>query len=116
MGISLRRQGKPFEAIKEYQRALKIAPNSAELYYNIAMAYYEHKEKENSIRAMLKAFSLNPALPNASANIAYNMGRVFATGITKDKAKGCLKIALEMNPEFSQAKELLDKLVAEENA
>ncbi len=116
LGISLRRQGKPFEAIKEYQRALKIAPNSAELYYNIAMAYYEHKEKENSIRAMLKAFSLNPALPNASANIAYNMGRVFATGITKDKAKGCLKIALEMNPEFSQAKELLDKLVAEENA
>lgn len=116
LGISLRRQGKPFEAIKEYQRALKIAPNSAELYYNMAMAYYEHKEKETAIRSMLKAFSINPALPNASANIAYNMGRVFATGITKDKAKGCLKIALEMEPEFAQAKELLAQLVAEENA
>lgn len=114
LGISLRRQGKPFEAIKEYQRALKIAPNSGELYYNMAMAYYEHKEKETAIRSMLKAFSLNPGLPNTSANIAFNMGKVFATGITKDKAKGCLKIALEMNPEFQQAKDLLAQLVAEE--
>lgn len=116
LGISLRRQGKPFEAIKEYQRALKIAPNSSELYYNMAMAYYEHKDKETAIRSMLKAFQINPALPNTSANIAYNMGMIFAAGITKDKAKGCLKIALEMNPEFTQAKELLAKLVAEENA
>lgn len=114
LGISLRRQGKPFEAIKEYQRALKIAPNSAELYYNMAMAYYEHKEKETAIKSMLKAFSLNPALPNTSANIAFNMGRIFAEGITKDKAKGCLKIALELNPEMSKAKELLAQLQAEE--
>lgn len=116
LGISLRRQGKPFEAIKEYQRALKISPNSAELYYNMAMAYYEHKEKESAIRSMLKAFSLNSALPNTSANVAFNMGRVFATGITKDKAKGCLKIALEMNPELAVAKELLAQLLAEEAA
>ncbi len=116
LGISLRRQGKPFEAIKEYQRALKIVPNSAELYYNMAMAYFEHKDKETAIRSMLKAFSINPALPNASANIAYNMGKIFASGITKDKAKGCLKIALEMEPDMTQAKELLAQLVAEENA
>lgn len=114
LGISLRRQGKPFEAIKEYQRALKIAPNSSEIYYNMAMAYYEHKEKETAIRSMLKAFQINPALPNTSANIAYNMGRVFATGITKDKAKGCLKIALQLEPEFKPAKDLLSQLMAEE--
>ena len=82
----------------------------------MAMAYYEHKDKETATRSMLKAFSLNPALPNTSANIAYNMGKVFASGITKDKAQGCLKIALEMNPDFPQAKELLAKLVAEANA
>lgn len=116
LGISLRRQGKPFEAIKEYQRALKIAPNSSELYYNMAMAYYEHKEKESAIRAMLKAFSLNSALPNTSPNIAYNMGLVFSTGITKEKAKGCLKIALGMKPDFTAAKELLAQLLAEEAA
>lgn len=116
LGISLRRQGKPFEAIKEYQRALKIAPNSAELYYNMAMAYFEHKEKETAIRSMLKAFSINPALPNTSARIAFNMGQVFAEGITRDKAKGCLKIALEMEPDFPKAKELLNKLLAEENS
>lgn len=116
LGISLRRQGKPFEAIKEYQRALKIAPNSPELYYNMAMAYFEQKEKENAIRAMLKAFSINPALPNSSASIAFNMGRVFSEGITKDKAKGCLKICLEQEPGFPQAQALLDKLIAEENA
>lgn len=116
LGISLRRQGKPFEAIKEYQRALKIAPNSGEIYYNMSMAYFENKEKETAIRAMLKAFQINPALPNASANIAFNMGKVFATGITKDKAKGCLQIAVDMDPDFTQAKELLAKLKAEENA
>lgn len=116
LGISLRRQGKPFEAIKEYQRALKIAPNSAELYYNMAMAYFEHKDKETAVRSMLKAFSINPALPNTSPAIAYNMGRIFASGITKDKAKGCLKIALDMDPEMAPAKELLKQLQEEENA
>ena len=56
LGISLRRQGKVFEAIKEYQRALKIAPDSSEIYYNMAMAYFEHKDKEQAVRSMLKAF------------------------------------------------------------
>lgn len=116
LGISLRRQGKPYEAIKEYQRALKIAPNSAELYYNMSMAYFEQKEKETAIRSMLKAFQINPGLPNSSPSIAFNMGRVFAEGITRDKAKGCLKIALEMEPEHAQAKALLAKLVADEQA
>lgn len=114
LGISLRRQGKVFEAIKEYQRALKIAPDSSEIYYNMAMAYFEHKDKEQAVRSMLKAFSLNPSLPNASASIAFNMGRVFAGGITKDKAKGCLQIAISLDPDFPQAKELLGRLKAEE--
>lgn len=47
-------------------------------------------------------------------NIAFNMGRVFAGGITKDKARGCLQIAISLDPDFAQAKELLAKLKAEE--
>ena len=42
------------------------------------------------------------------------MGRVFAGGITKDKARGCLQIAISLDPDFAQAKELLAKLKAEE--
>lgn len=111
LGISLRKQGRWKDAITEYKRALKIAPNSGELYYNIAMAHAEGKDDETANRCMLKALSLNSALPNSSAVVAFNMAQVFSYGITRDKALKCLEIALELRPDFEAARNLQQSLL-----
>ncbi len=113
LGISLRKQGRWQDAITEYKKALKIAPNAEVLFYNISMAYAEGKDYDTAIRSMLKALSLNSALPRSSSAIAYNMGRIFSLGYTKDKAMQCLEIALELQPEHEPAQTLLDQLRAE---
>ena len=111
LGISLRRQGRWEDAITEYKRALKIAPKSEGLFYNIALAYGDGKDFETAARSMLKALSLNPNLPRSSPAIAYNMGVIFSHGgYTQDKALQCLEIALELDPDFEPAKNALEKI------
>lgn len=114
LGISLRKQGRWQDAIVEYKKALKIAPQAEVLFYNIAMAHAEGKEYDTAIRSMLKALSLNSGLPRSSAGIAYNMGRVFSLGYTRDKAMQCLEIALELQPDHEAARTLLDRMREED--
>lgn len=114
LGISLRKQGRWQDAITEYKKALKIAPQAEVLFYNIAMAHAEGKEYDTAIRSMLKALSLNSGLPRSSAAIAYNMGRIFSLGYTRDKAMQCLEIALELDPEHEAARALLNQMREED--
>ncbi len=110
LGISLRKQGRWEDAITEYKKALKIAPNVPGLYYNIGMAYAEGNDHESAIKGMLKALSISEAFPQSSAQVAYNMGVVFSKGFTRDKAKYCLEIALELHPGYEPAQKLLKYL------
>ena len=114
LGICLRKQGRWLDAIVEYKRALQIAPNSSELYYNIAMAHAEGKEYENANRFMLKALGLNSSLPRTSPVVAYNMAQVLSLGYSKDKAKQAAEIALELDPDYEPAKKLLAQMKAAE--
>lgn len=110
LGISLRKQGRWQDAIVEYQKALQIAPRAEGLFYNIAMAYAEGKDAEAAINNMQKALSINPDLPRGSNIIAHNMGMVFSQGFTRDKARQCFEIALELDPDFEPSQKALEKL------
>ena len=99
----------------EYKRALQIAPNSSELFYNIAMAHAEGKEYENANRFMLKALALNSSLPRTSPVVAYNMAQVLSFGYSKDKARQAAEISLELDPDYEPAKKLLAQLKAAES-
>lgn len=114
LGISLRKQGRWQDAITEYNKALKIAPGAAGLYYNIGMAYAEGKDYESAVHSMQKVLSINPAMPESSPVLAYNMGKVFSLGYTVDKAMLCLETALKLKPDFEDAHKALDKLKQEE--
>ena len=115
LGICLRKQGRWLDAIVEYKRALQIAPNSSELFYNIAMAHAEGKEYENANRFMLKALALNSSLPRTSPVVAYNMAQVLSFGYSKDKARQAAEISLELDPDYEPAKKLLAQLKAAES-
>ena len=63
---------------------------------------------------MQKALSINPSMPESSPMLAYNMGRVFSLGYTMDKAMYCLETALQLKPDFEEARRALEKLRQEE--
>ena len=70
LGIALRRQKKFSEAIRYYQKALKIDPQNDNLYYNIARAYHESGDKKKSLEALEKALEINPDFWEAKALLA----------------------------------------------
>ncbi|HEU6437012.1 MAG TPA: tetratricopeptide repeat protein [Nitratidesulfovibrio sp.] len=110
LGIALRKQGKWREATIEYQKALRIAPDDENLYYNMSMACAEGKEFREARSSMLKAMTINPDLPRRDKTIAFNMGLVFMRAGGRDYAERCLKVALELDPDFELAQQALERL------
>lgn len=110
LGISLRQQGRWKDALSEYQKAVKIAPDDENIYYNMGMACAEGKDFTNAQLHILKALELNPNLVNSNHNIAYNMGAVFIQANARERGVQCLKRALELNPDFGPAKRALATL------
>ncbi len=110
LGILLRNQGKWKEALVEYQKALKVAPDDENLYYNMGMACAEGKEFREAQVYMLKALAINPDLPRTATNIAYNIALVFGQNGDKKRAADCLNIALECDPEFEPARRALERM------
>lgn len=110
LGISLRQQGKWREAIIEYTKALKLAPDDENLYYNMGMAHAEGKDFREARQCMIKAIQINANLPHSSAGIAYNLGVVFLQSGVREQARECLQIALSLAPDMEVAQRALDKL------
>lgn len=110
LGIILRTQGKWREALSEYQKAVKVAPDDENLFYNMGMACAEGREFREAQVYMLKALAINPDLPRAAVTIAYNIGLVFIQAGGKEKARDCIKIALELKPDYEPARKALAHL------
>lgn len=62
-GIFLSKQGKFEEAIKNYRQAMKLLPESAELYYNMGLLYLDQKDYEKAMSFAEKAYALGYPLP-----------------------------------------------------
>src|SRR6266571_1602298 len=69
-GLKLHDAGKPKEAIREYDRALKANPKLADAYFNRGNAYASLGEQEKAIRDFGEAILQQPK--NADAH--YNRG------------------------------------------
>ncbi|WP_460033016.1 tetratricopeptide repeat protein [Megalodesulfovibrio paquesii] len=110
LGIALRRQGRWMEAIDEYKKAQRIAPDDENLQYNIAMAYAEGKDAVRAVAHLEDALRLRPDCYQQDPIMAYNFGLIFSRGRRTAEAKKFLKAALELNPSFEKAKKLLESL------
>ncbi|EPR43854.1 response regulator receiver protein [Desulfovibrio sp. X2] len=109
LGIALRQQNKWEEAIKEYKKALKIAPEDENLHYNVAMAYVDGKSYEKAASWLDKALRINGNLGGTSAAVCFNMGFIYYHAGRKQKALDRLTRALQIEPTYQRAKELIEK-------
>lgn len=80
-GNKLYRQEKFEEAVKAYESVLKTKQHSAELYYNLANAYYKLNKTAPAIYYYEKALLLNPNYSDAKNNLQ------FAQNMTIDDIK-----------------------------
>lgn len=80
-GNKLYRQEKFEEAVKAYENVLKTKQHSAELYYNLANAYYKLNKTAPAIYYYEKALLLNPNYSDAKNNLQ------FAQNMTIDDIK-----------------------------
>lgn len=114
LGLLLRRAGLWHEAVDEYKRALSVAANDDVLHYNLSMAYLEGRDLENARAMALKAMALNPELPRRSSRIASNIAAVFMSTNDKMHALPLLRIALELDPDNAEARDLKKKAEAQD--
>lgn len=110
LGITLRKQGRWEDAIKEYRQALKISPQDGNLYYNIAMAHLEGKQFLDAYNFLDKALSLSPDIYKAGEAVCLNIATIFRRAGKKELAADYLKKALEFNPESTKAAAYLREL------
>jgi tetratricopeptide (TPR) repeat protein len=63
MGIYLHRKHQYAEAIKSFQQALKLDPNSFNAQYNIGLAYFETKQYDLANQYAQRAYALGAPFP-----------------------------------------------------
>ncbi|MEE8483905.1 MAG: tetratricopeptide repeat protein, partial [Nitrospinota bacterium] len=65
LGIALRKQGKWFDAVEEYKKALKIDPKDEVICFNMGKAYIEGGKNDEAIDSFKKALKINPNFKEA---------------------------------------------------
>lgn len=65
LGIELRRMEMYDQALEYYRKALSIAPQDENLYFNMARAFYQKGDLDRAGKFLSKALSLNPNLVEA---------------------------------------------------
>lgn len=112
LGIALRKQGRWKDSIKEYNKALKIAPDDENLYFNMAMAYAEGNDFKQANAHLNKSLQINPEFYRNDAVLSYNIGLILAKAGARSKAIHFLENALKVDPKFDRPRKLLDSLTA----
>jgi len=110
LGIALRKQGKPKDAVAEYKRALQLSPEDGGLYYNIAMAYLEGKEYKLAESAIRKALEKSPQLTSNNEIITYNIAMIYYFNRRPEQAIDLFRQALSINQDYEPAQKMLNKL------
>jgi tetratricopeptide (TPR) repeat protein len=110
LGMALRKQKKPKEAIDEYKRALKISPEDENLYYNIALAYIENKEPAIAESYIKKCIQINPDMHKGNYTVSYSIALIYYQNQNYEKAKLYAEQALKLSADYKPAKQILEKI------
>lgn len=105
-GIELYEQGKYQEAIKCFDKAIKINPDNASACVNKGVALKNLDKYQEAIKCFDQAIKIN----SADAAIYYNKGVAFEYLGNYQEAIKSYNQALKVNPDYTGAKEAIKKL------
>lgn len=98
--------GESSNALVELERAVKLNPRHARAQYNLGLARNAAGDTDGAIQALLAAESANPRdplIPYARATICARLGKI-------GEAREAARRALELEPRFGDAENLLQQL------
>lgn len=93
LGLTLYREGKEQEALKNYEQSVKYKTNNALVYSNMGIIYFQKNQLEKAKEVYLKAVSIDPRFVDARRNLGavYAMQSNFSAAI--EQFKEALKYA-----------------------
>jgi len=94
------------EAELAFQEALKIDPNTINIYNSLGIIYRKRGDYEKAIAQYQRALKIDPS----DENIYFNMARAYVEADDIPNAMRFLEDSLKINPEFSLAKEMIREL------
>ena len=106
LGLALNEVGKLDQATKALEEAAKLDPQFSQAWYNLGLAYSSSGQPERALDALARAESADatsPRIPYARATILAQLGRV-------SEARAAARRALEIQPSYSDATQLLQSL------
>ena len=90
-------------AIKEFQAALQLRPNKAELHESLGEALLNRHSDEDAQRELESALQLDPSRTRA----LYLLGRIYVQRRESEKALPYLQQAVRLQPDLAEASSLL---------
>lgn len=106
LALALNEVGRLNEAQKVLEETVKLDPQFSRAWYNLGLAYSAQEKLDAAVDALVRAESLesNAAqIPYARATVLARLGRL-------DEAKAAARRALEIQPSYREAAELLRSL------
>ncbi|MFQ5431304.1 MAG: tetratricopeptide repeat protein [Nitrospinota bacterium] len=94
------------EAEEAYKEVLKINPDTTNVYNSLGILYRKQGKLEEAVKQYNMAIKVDPE----DENILYNMGRALLDAERIDDARNAFTKALERNPDFTEAKSMLQAI------
>jgi len=106
LGDTYLRMGNEEKANQYYQQALKLRPDMVEVYAETAMYYTNQGRYSLAIPNWEKVISLQPK----DSRAAFSLGKCYLLSGERQKARQFLRQCLQIQPDYVQARMLLDSL------
>ncbi len=106
LALALSETGSTTEVVAALEKTVKLDPGYARAWYNLGLARSGMNQPEAAIAALLKAEAADPsdsAIPYARATIHARLGE-------KQQALAAAARALQLRPDFQEARQLLEAL------
>ena len=89
-GIKLRKNGMIDQAVEYYERAMDLATQDENLFYNMARAYLEKKDLARTLEYLLKSLAINPALEPAAKFLLWLVSKQLVPDASKAEVNAAL--------------------------
>jgi Tfp pilus assembly protein PilF len=94
MSAAYNAMGRNEDALKILQEALKVDPKNENIYYNLALLYFELNKNEESEKSFAKAMELNSPNPR----VYYNYGLLLEKKNAFSRAEAVFQRGLKLAP------------------